>query len=488
MPPEKLGPFRLLRSLGRGGMAEVWVARKLGSLGASQPAVVKRILPHEAKNRAFVDSFIDEARLSARLQHPNIVRVLDVGEHDDRPFIAMELVDGADLEGLLTYVAREGSRLPVPLAALIAANVLRGLGYAHALCDQSGAPLDIVHRDVSPPNILIDRQGAVKLSDFGIAKARGRLTKTRLGLLKGKPPYLSPEQASGAAVDHRSDLFSLGVVFWECLTGERLFDTGDDLRSLERVRAAQVQPPSALRGEIHPEIDEVVLRLLAAKPERRYPDAATALRELELTVAWQMAEATELGKLVAAAAPEELSRLPMPTSEFEFSPRPSAAPSRRRWWFAAALLVAAATAFALWPSAGWQLPATSFDAGGEATLVVNPGHRGDLVLWDGFGLGATPLSSKRPLDGKRHEIKLLAPRHASGGRGATMNGLRTLGARDAPRPLAGTVIARTPVRIGGAKLEPGQTLRLPIGWRRVDVESGGHRWMLVRAGETVTLD
>ncbi|MDP8223448.1 MAG: serine/threonine-protein kinase [Candidatus Lernaella stagnicola] len=484
----KIGPYRLLKSLGRGGMAEVFVARKVGSLGASQPAVIKRILPHEAKNRDFVIAFIDEARLASRLTHPNIARVLDVGEHEGQPYIAMELVDGVDLERLLDNLAEQSRRLPAPLVAYLGAETLRGLAHTHDLRDESNQPLEVVHRDVSPPNILIDRHGAVKLTDFGIAKARGRLTRTRVGLLKGKPPYLSPEQARGESLDHRSDLFSLGVVLWECLVGRRLFDTGDDLRNLELIREGRIDPPSKHHAEVQSDFERVVLKLLARDPNERYGDAREALDDLEATEAWRLARADELGALVEEVEPEELSRLPLPTTELEltFPLRPA-----RKWPRLAAgiafLLVAVLVSWA-WRTADRPLRLPSAAAfGGNvegATLILQPERAGTVAFWDGRAIGATPLWREFPLDGKRHELALTAPGYEPLRKSVTFYKTRSFDKRTGQPAWSGlyTVPAEfgEGLTIAGSRWQAGQQIHLPAG-RHLGTTSDGRRvWITTR--------
>lgn len=476
--PQRLGPYRLLKLLARGGMAEVWLARKTASFGASQTAVIKRVLPEQAQNREFATAFIDEARLSSRLVHPNIVRVLDVGEHEGLPFIALEPVDGIDLERLLNALAVQQRRLPVPLAVRIAVQVLRALAYAHTLTDESGASLDVVHRDVSPPNILIDRNGVVKLSDFGIAKAKGRLTRTRVGLLKGKAPYLSPEQSRAQQLDGRSDLFSLGAVLWECLTGQRLFDGDSDLAVIEQVRAAVVTPPSHHRAEVDSALDRIVGRLLAAKPDDRYPDAAAVAADLGKTAAFAAARAEALAGLVQDAAPESFAGLRMPTTAWEVRA------ARRRWAWPAAVAVLVLAGVALWrwsAESPWRFPTMLPEVSlAGATLIVHPQQRGLVAYWDGKALGVTPVAERFAPDGKTHTLALLGPGRVGAARNVTFEHARTIGSQAAPPVVAGVVTMPDETwSIGGDTWDAGERVFLPAGLHEVRDAAGKRRWLPV---------
>src|SRR6185312_1620748 len=251
----RLGRFQIIGRLATGGMAEVYLALSGELPGFRTLIVVKRILPHLAQNRQFIRMFLDEARLAALLDHPNVVRIIEVGHDGEEYFLAMELVQGKPLSAVLRKAARE-KRPPSPaLAAYIMAQAASGLGYAHALTDGDGRPLGVVHRDVSPQNVLLSFEGAVKLIDFGVARAFGRVAHTSPGGRKGKIEYMSHEQASAEEVDHRADVFALGVVLWEVLTGRRLYRReterardGAGARAL-RLQQRRVQP--AAGGELH---------------------------------------------------------------------------------------------------------------------------------------------------------------------------------------------------------------------------------------------
>jgi serine/threonine protein kinase len=275
------GQYLLLDRIATGGMAEVFRAKRKGVEGFEKIVAVKRILPHLSHNKDFIEMFIDEAKMVAGLSHPNIVQIFELGKIDDTYFIAMEYVDGKDLRTILTEVRAKGIVPDVDLAALIISKVGSALEYAHRQCDAEGRELRIVHRDVSPQNILISREGEVKLVDFGIAKAAIKAHHTDSGSLRGKLMYMSPEQAWGRPIDNRSDIFSLGVVLFEMLTGRNLFIGDSEMSILERVRQANVLPPSTLNPAVPIELEAVATRALRREPEERYQDASEMLVHLD---------------------------------------------------------------------------------------------------------------------------------------------------------------------------------------------------------------
>ncbi len=283
-PPEDsadYGRYSLLEKVATGGMAEVFRAKRKGVEGFEKVVAVKRILPHLSSNKEFVEMFIEEAKMVASLSHPNIVQIFDLGKIDETYYIAMEFVEGKDLRTILTR-ARTRNTLPaVDLAALIAARVSAALEYAHRHRDGEGQELRIVHRDVSPQNILLSDEGEVKLVDFGIAKAATKASHTDTGSLRGKLLYMSPEQAWGKPLDKRSDLFALGAVFFEILTGHLLFSASSEMSILERVREARFVPPSSLNPAVPIELEAVVMRLLNKNPVERYQDASEVLLDLD---------------------------------------------------------------------------------------------------------------------------------------------------------------------------------------------------------------
>jgi serine/threonine protein kinase len=276
----RLGRFQIIGRLATGGMAEVYLALSGELPGYRTLLVVKRILPHLASNRQFIGMFLDEARLAALLDHPNVVRIIEVGHDGEEYFLAMELVQGKPLSAVLRKATRE-RRPPSPaLAAYVIAQAANGLGYAHALTDGDGRPLGVVHRDVSPQNVLLSFEGAVKLIDFGVARAFGRVAHTSPGGLKGKIEYMSPEQASAEEVDHRADVFALGVVLWEVLTGRRLYRRETELATMRAILDDPIPRPSEV-ADVPPELDAVVMRALRKRRDARFASAHEMAQALE---------------------------------------------------------------------------------------------------------------------------------------------------------------------------------------------------------------
>jgi serine/threonine protein kinase len=317
--PIDFGKYQLVERLGRGGMAEVWKARITGPAGFARTLVVKRILPQLVEDPAFVEMFVGEARLSARLNHANIVTVFELGEFDGEYYLAMEYVRGHDLMTVLRTQAPRGVLSP-GFGACVLREVARGLGHAHALTDEAGHPLRIIHRDLSPSNVMLGFDGGVKLLDFGIAKAMAEANdkSTLTGTLKGKLGYMSPEQAEAAEVDHRTDLFSLGVLLFECVTGRRLFKGVHDVATLTLVKAARIPVPSSINRDIPPQLDEICLKALARNPDDRYQSAeelAAALDRIAHQYDW---------------GPERLITLMRSLFPTEFSHTPTLTPSRER--------------------------------------------------------------------------------------------------------------------------------------------------------------
>ncbi len=257
-------------------MAEVFAGQAIGAEGFSRPVAIKRVLPGFSDNAQFAEMFVAEAQISARLTHPNIVSVLDFDRDDAQQlFLVMELVSGRDLDAL----AATGP-LPVPIVIYAITEILRGLGYAHDL--PIGETIrGVIHRDVSPHNVLLSWEGAVKVSDFGIAKARSASEATASQFIKGKPAYMSPEQANGRALDGRSDLFAVGVILWELLAGQRLFVGEDTRATLEAVLFAPIPRPRTLRPDVPKDLEKVAMKLLERDLAARYRTAAAAIAELQ---------------------------------------------------------------------------------------------------------------------------------------------------------------------------------------------------------------
>jgi len=275
-----LGGYEVVRRLAAGGMAEVLLARqRIGTV--ERHVVIKSILPHLSEDAELVEMFLAEARLAALLQHPNIVQIYDVTLLDERPCIVMELLHGADLKTVFSALSRARQPLDPLAVAAIGVAVAQGLGYAHRKRGLDGRPLDIVHRDVTPHNVFVTRDGTVKVLDFGIAKSAEQVQSTRSGVVKGKVPYMSPEQIHGGAIDGRSDLFGLGIVLWELSTARRLFQRPTEVLSLQAVLGAPVDPPSRHSPGFPPALERVILRALHREPSERAATGEEMAEELE---------------------------------------------------------------------------------------------------------------------------------------------------------------------------------------------------------------
>jgi eukaryotic-like serine/threonine-protein kinase len=275
--------YRLTEKIGTGGMAEVFRAVGEGPEGFERPFVVKRIHPHLCDAPEFVRMFVDEAKISARLIHPNIIQVFEFAQQEGRYYIVMEPVEGIDMGWLRRQVERRRELLPTTFVAEVGRQACRGLDFAHTLTDLDGKPLGIVHRDVTPPNIMAAWNGTVKMLDFGIARAAQalRTNQTDPGMVKGKMSYVAPELLEGKTADARSDVFSLGVVLHELLTGRQLFAGETDLETLKQVTQMPIPAPSALNPGVKPALDRVILRALERDPDRRYPNAGEMGNDLE---------------------------------------------------------------------------------------------------------------------------------------------------------------------------------------------------------------
>jgi eukaryotic-like serine/threonine-protein kinase len=270
-PGSSIGRYVVQRKLAEGGMAEIFLCTMVGPGGFEKEVVLKVVKSFLASDAGFLKMFTDEARHASRLNHVNVVQLLDFGQHEGQHFIAMEYVRGGTLSELRKRCAAAGVKIPPTLAADICAKVARGLHHAHALADR-GRPVGLVHRDVTPQNILLAFDGAVKLTDFGIAKAN--TSATAPGMLKGKYAYMAPEQARGEEVDVRTDVFALGITLWELLTGARLFEGSSDIMVLRAVQESVIAPPNRLNPEVSPALSAIVLKALSREPRGRYQTAA----------------------------------------------------------------------------------------------------------------------------------------------------------------------------------------------------------------------
>ncbi|MEM9072756.1 MAG: serine/threonine-protein kinase [Myxococcota bacterium] len=299
--PTTIGRYEVLALLATGGMAEVFLARLKGAVGFQRAVVIKRMLPQLARDEEFRDMFVDEARIVARLSHPNIVHVHELISNDNELYLVMEYLEGASLSALLRILRKSNGGLANHISTYIMTRVAAGLHHAHELCDDQGELVHLVHRDVSPHNIFVDYEGSVKLIDFGIAKARDRATQTTTGTIKGKFSYMAPEQILGMEVDRRADVFSCGVVFYEMATGERLF-AGNQIELAHKITSDRpIDRLDKVVDGFPPALADVVERALAKDPEVRFSTALEFQRELS-NVAAELFSRTKL-------AEEELAEL-----------------------------------------------------------------------------------------------------------------------------------------------------------------------------------
>ncbi len=431
--PIKFGRYELLRLLARGGMGEVYLARMQGASGWQKQLVIKRMLPHLAEDPAFARRFLEEARISTSLSHGNLVPVFDVGEHDGALFLAMDHVDGWDLRAIHRAELARGARLPDQLALFIIAEICRGLAYVHNRRDDQGRRLGLVHRDVSPSNILISRDGEAKLVDFGIAIAPDQAVRTATGELRGKLAYMSPEQARGERLDHRSDIYSLGVVLYELLTGERPVSTGSDMEVLARVQRGEHRPITDLRDDLPAGLAQLVERAIATSPDDRFEEVDELLLGLMRLLFSETGPVTHallarhVGRLMAEpaptsgmslndllnaqldeaaqsqsgarhltpsrptgsdrsarSAPPSSPRLDAASITRTRAVRPAPSPARSRLWFAVialALVTLGLTPF-LWPRLT------------RAPLQVTSEPAGAAVYWNDELVGRTPLDTR----------------------------------------------------------------------------------------------
>jgi serine/threonine-protein kinase len=272
--------YKVIERIASGGMAEVFRAESAGLEGFKKTVAIKRVLPHLAEKKQFIGMFLDEARLSAHLSHSNCVQVFDIGVGDNTYFIVMEYVDGSDLKGVIEHRKKLGQPFPIEEACLVCVRICEGLAYAHEVADSRGQGMNIVHRDMSPPNVLITRYGEVKIVDFGLAKANSQLEHSEPGIIKGKFSYLSPEAAQGLPVDAKTDIFAVGIILWELLAGRRLFLGESDLETVRMVQQARVPSVRQFNPRVSGDLEAVLNKALALDPRQRYQTARDLGRDL----------------------------------------------------------------------------------------------------------------------------------------------------------------------------------------------------------------
>jgi len=308
-------------------MADVFKGRIQGPAGFERVFVVKRILPHLSGDPTFIRMFVDEAKLSARLNHPNIVQIFELGSVEDEYFISMEYVPGHDLAETTRALWKNSGPPRVEMVAYVGREICRALSYAHGLTDEQGQALGMIHRDVSPSNVMLSYEGAVKLLDFGIAKALGDSPETtKSETLKGKYAYMAPEQTEGEDVDHRIDIFAAGIVLYEVLTGRRLFKGANDLQTIERVRRCEVRPPSQANPACPPEMDAILLKALSRDRDDRYQDASEMADALDEIVHAARFTAPRLSAILRETFGADISS----TGSFSADRRPAASSSTSR--------------------------------------------------------------------------------------------------------------------------------------------------------------
>jgi len=304
--PIQFGKYSLFERIGRGGMAEVFKGRIQGPAGFERVFVVKRILPHLSDDQTFIKMFVEEAKLSARLNHPNIVHIFELGAVEGEYFISMEYIRGHDLSETMRSIWKALGPPRPELVSYIGREACRGLAYAHGLTDENGRLLGMIHRDVSPSNVMLSYEGAVKMLDFGIAKALGdSADQSKSGTMKGKYAYMAPEQTEGDNIDHRSDIFAVGIVLHEVLTGRRLFKGQNDVQTIERVRRCEVPKPSLQNPAVPPELDHIVLKALQRDPARRWSNAADMADALDDIVHAARFQPTHLTQILYDLFPPE---------------------------------------------------------------------------------------------------------------------------------------------------------------------------------------
>ncbi|WP_157069376.1 serine/threonine-protein kinase [Sandaracinus amylolyticus] len=404
--PRRFGKYTLMRKLATGGMAELFLALQRSVAGFEKLIVVKRVLPNLAQDRSFIELLLTEARIAATLNHPNVAHIYDVGEVEGQFYIAMEHIHGEDLRSIVRQMKKVGvTAFPLEHALAIVLGCCAGLAYAHEKRDLDGEPMNIVHRDVSPQNILVTFTGDVKLVDFGIAKAgRSHMEDTGSGQLKGKVPYMSPEQAQGLPLDGRSDIFSLGIMLFELCTGKRLFRGASEMDTLKMIVEGQYPRPRALNPNLHPKLEQIILRSLEKDPGRRYQSARDMQAELEDYIrenqlkvsplslaAWMqqlfgeklqqqrqmLQEGRQLAEVIAAqaAAEEEARHSHEGTSSGVRTKQPSRAP-----WIVMAMMGLVAAVGAVWFA---MTQGASSAPTGPGVLALSSTPPGAAILIDG---------------------------------------------------------------------------------------------------------
>ncbi|WP_426734329.1 protein kinase domain-containing protein [Myxococcus faecalis] len=328
-----VGRYQLVRKLATGGMAEVFLAKVAGPGGFEKTLVLKRILPHLVEDPSFVEMFLEEARLVAQLNHPHIVQIFDFGEAEGSYFLAMELIDGPNLRRWQRQAASRGRPLAPNICAKVVALAAEGLAYAHDFADPgTGQPLGLIHRDVSPDNILVSRQGAVKVVDFGIAKVAGQKHRTQTGIVKGKVAYMPPEQCQADPLDRRVDVYALGVVLYELLTGRLPFEGATELAMMQAIVSRPPVPVSRHRADVPSALQSIISTALEKDREKRYPDCRALQADLERFVlsTGEPVGAYQIARSVEQVVEERATATPAPITNREAERTAPSGPAREK--------------------------------------------------------------------------------------------------------------------------------------------------------------
>jgi serine/threonine protein kinase len=429
-PPKSglcVGEYELLSRIAVGGMGEVFIARKTGRAAFEKRVALKLLLPHLSQEPELVHRFLDEARIAAQMNHPNLVQVFDVGEADGRHYLAMALVEGVSLARLLEACQRLGEPLPLPMVRLVAIGLCEGLAYAHDLKDRNGGPLEVVHRDINPYNMLVSATGAVLVTDFGVAKVAGSMHATLPGRVLGKLAYLAPEQlAAGAQVDRRTDLYAAALTLYETATGVSPFQRDNEAATLDAVRQAPLPDPRERRPGIDPCMAAAIMRAADRDPARRFSSAKAMLEEL---LDGPVARPSELGEQVKLRCAEEIEALrksfsspmsPIRTRSLAAEQMSPTSPWRNRATKAAAMLAAGTTALglALLSSHGQKTqapdsgPATETPSAEASGGAVSNLEAPDARIWAQASEVPAPKPPAAPSPPRSERASLAAPKKA----------------------------------------------------------------------------
>ena len=448
--PQRVGRYDVVGRLDVGGMAEILLGQLRGARGFEHPVVIKRILPHLASDPSFVEMFLDEASIAAGIRHPNVVHVHELGQEGDDLFLVMEYLEGEPAHGVQLRAAARGIPLDPGICAWIVAQAAAGLHAAHELTTPDGRVRNVVHRDVSPQNVFITYTGQVKVLDFGIAKAADRNTKTDTGLVKGKFNYMSPEQCRGEPVDRRTDVFALGVVLYELLTGRRLFKRSTQAATIRAVLEHEVVPPSELVPDIPPALESACMKALSRSRKRRYQSAAELRRDLlrvaiegdvmpeqrlsalmrelfadRMAVKSEMMRKVEDGEVLTALPPTVADaevQLPLVDTDARAATDTShvhARPSRSPRWLVPLLVIGAIVtaaggaiyAFGERDAVAPAAPAAAPAAAREVSIQIRTTPSGATVAWNGEPVGVTPLRLDRPRTVSPARVRLALEGH-----------------------------------------------------------------------------